>query len=235
MTSDRTGIRPPGGAGTSAGDPNPLADGTAFRHRVIARLTGEGAAGSVDPDQGPRHGDRELDPGTRAPDTGEILRPAAVLIPVVARDDTLDVIFTVRAEHLASHAGQISFPGGKIEPGDSGPADAALRESEEEIGLARDFVEVLGRLDPFRTGTGFCIEPIVGLVRPGFTLVADRGEVADIFEVPLAFLMDPANLQRHAREWRGSLRTYYAIPYGERVIWGATAGIVKNLYERLMG
>lgn len=159
-------------------------------------------------------------------------RQAAVLVPIVARAE-LTVLLTVRTEHLKSHAGQISFPGGKIDEEDADAAATALREAEEEIGLDRGHVEPLGYLDSYRTGTGFRIIPVVALIRPSFDLVLNAGEVADAFEVPLSFLMNPANHQRHSREWRGRDRHFYAMPYGERFIWGATAGMIKNLHERL--
>ncbi len=159
-------------------------------------------------------------------------RPAAVLVPVVVRDE-LTVLLTQRTDQLATHAGQIAFPGGKVESTDASHMEAALREAEEEIGLDRGFVEPLGYLDSYRTGTGFLVAPVVALVRPHFTLTIDSGEVADAFEVPLGFLLDARNHQKHSREWRGRERHYYAMPYGERYIWGATAGMIRNLYDRL--
>jgi 8-oxo-dGTP pyrophosphatase MutT (NUDIX family) len=135
---------------------------------------------------------------------------------------------------MPSHPGQISFPGGKLEAGDATPVACALREAREEIGLPPANVEPLGFLDSYRTGTGFQISPVVGLVRPQFQAVLDPREVLEVFEVPLAFLMNPANHQRASREWRGRQRFFYAMPYQGRYIWGATAGILKNLYERLL-
>jgi 8-oxo-dGTP pyrophosphatase MutT (NUDIX family) len=158
-------------------------------------------------------------------------RPAAVLFPIVQRSE-LTVLLTQRTEHLPSHAGQIAFPGGKLEQHDSGPLAAALRETEEEIGIAANHIEPLGYLDGYLTGTGFHVVPVVAMVEPGFELQLDPSEVADVFEVPLAFLMDTANHQTHTREWRGQRRAYYAMPYGERYIWGATAGMIRNLHER---
>jgi 8-oxo-dGTP pyrophosphatase MutT (NUDIX family) len=143
------------------------------------------------------------------------------------------VILTERAECLSAHAGQIAFPGGRIELSDAGPLAAALREAHEEIALEPAFVEPLGYLEPYRTGTGFCITPAVALIRPGFSLSPDPNEVADIFEVPLAFLMSEANHRIDSRIWRGAERRFYAMPYGERYIWGATAGIIRTLYRRL--
>jgi 8-oxo-dGTP pyrophosphatase MutT (NUDIX family) len=164
----------------------------------------------------------------------EAPRPAAVLIPIVARDE-LTVLFTLRTASLSTHAGQISFPGGRVDDGDASITDAALREAEEEIGLSRRFVEPLGFIDSYRTGTGFRISPVVALVRPDFALQLNPAEVAEAFEVPLAFLMDTANHQRHNREWRGRQREFYAMPYGERYIWGATAGMLKNMQQRMFG
>jgi len=158
---------------------------------------------------------------------------AAVLVPLVLRAEGPQVLLTRRTAHLRDHAGQISFPGGRIEPGDGSAAAAALREAEEEIALHPSFAEPLGLLDPYETGTGYRIEPVVALVRTGFALKADPREVAGIFEAPFAFLMDAANHQRHSGVWKGRERHYYAIPYGERYIWGATAGMLVNLYERL--
>lgn len=159
-------------------------------------------------------------------------RPAAVLVPIVARAE-LTLLLTQRTAHLAAHAGQIAFPGGKIEPHDPDAAAAALREAREEIGLESRFVRPLGFLDPYRTGTGFRITPLVALVDPGFSLALDDNEVASAFEVPLAFLMDPQNHQIHIRKSQGRDRRFYAMPYGERFIWGATAGMLRNLQERL--
>jgi 8-oxo-dGTP pyrophosphatase MutT (NUDIX family) len=175
-------------------------------------------------------GDDELNP-----DAGRFatnLRHAAVLIPVVAHAP-LSVILTERTEHLSAHAGQIAFPGGKVEADDASPLATALRETREEIALDGAFIEPLGYLPTYRTGTGFIITPAVALVRPGFKLVADPAEVADIFEVPFHFLMDEANHKIDSRNWRGNERRFYAMPCGERYIWGATAGIIRALYRRL--
>jgi len=163
-----------------------------------------------------------------------VLRPAAVLVPVVARAGALRVILTVRSANLKSHAGQIAFPGGKIDAGDDGPFAAALREAGEEIGLASCAVEPIGYLERYRTGTGYAITPCVALISPNAQLVAEPNEVDDIFEVPLGFLMDSANHRRHTSVWQGKQRSYYAMAYGERFIWGATAGILKTMHERLM-
>lgn len=174
--------------------------------------------------------DYDLNPGDR-PTVPSGLRAAAVLIPVVACEP-MSVVLTQRTAHLPSHAGQIAFPGGKIETGE-GPLEAALREAEEEIGLDRAFVEPLGFVEPYETGTGFLVTPVVAHVRPGFTLVPDPQEVASVFEVPLAFLLDEANHRIDARIWRGAERRYYAIPHEDRYIWGATAGIIRALTRRL--
>ncbi len=143
------------------------------------------------------------------------------------------MLLTQRSPHLADHAGQIAFPGGKIDATDASPRDAALREAEEEVGLDRSFVDPLGYLGVYGTSFGFRILPTVARVRPGFSLNINRSEVDDAFEVPLAFLMNPTNHQLHAKEFRGVERTYYAMPFAERYIWGATAGILRVLYERI--
>ena len=161
------------------------------------------------------------------------LTPAAVLFPIVLRDAGHTVLLTQRTAHLRDHAGQISFPGGRVEADDASPIHTALRETEEEIGLAREHVEVLGFLPEYRTGTGFRVMPVVGLVRPPFDLAIDPFEVAEAFEVPLAFLLDPANHKRHSLHYRGALRHFFAMPYGDYFIWGATAGMIRSLTERL--
>ncbi len=160
------------------------------------------------------------------------IRPAAVLIPVVDHPQPT-VLLTQRSAHLNEHAGQISFPGGKIDASDASPLDAALREAEEEVGLAREFVDPIGYLDLYGTSFGFRILPTVARVRPGFKLRISAAEVDDAFEVPLAFLMNPANHQLLSKQFRGVERHYYAMPYEERYIWGATAGILRVLYERI--
>lgn len=173
----------------------------------------------------------------RVRDAGEddpaTLTAAAVLFPIVQRGEGPTVLLTQRTDHLRDHAGQISFPGGRIESGDASPLAAALRETEEEIGLARQHVEILGYLPEYLTNTGFRVIPVVGLVTPPFTLQPDPFEVADIFEVPLAFLLDPVNHQQHEIFWRGRQRQFYAMPYGERFIWGATAGMIRMLQQAL--
>ncbi|WP_375410610.1 CoA pyrophosphatase [uncultured Methylobacterium sp.] len=185
-----------------------------------------------DPNSNPR-GDHDLDAEGIAVAPPGPHRHAAVLVPVVERHDGLTVLFTVRSHGLRDHSGQISFPGGKIDPADPGPADAALREAFEEIGLAPGAVRVLGYLDPYLSATGFLVVPVVGLLQPSFRLDINPAEVAEVFEVPLAYLMDPAGHSLGSASWRGRTRRYYAITYDGRLIWGVTAGIVRNLYERL--
>lgn len=162
-------------------------------------------------------------------------RPASVLAPLVARQGELWVILTRRADTLARHAGQIAFPGGRLEPGDRTPWAAALREAEEEIGLAPSQVELLGGFDAYETVTGYRIAPYVGVVDPRFAAQPDPREVADVFEAPLAYVLDPARLERHWRAWNGARRHFYAIRYGAHYIWGATAGMLKALSDRLNG
>jgi 8-oxo-dGTP pyrophosphatase MutT (NUDIX family) len=163
------------------------------------------------------------------------IRPAAVLVPVVKRESGLTVLFTRRTAHLNDHAGQISFPGGRSEPGDASAAETALREAAEEIGLAASRVEVLGELHKYVTVTGYRVTPVVGLVTPPLDLQPDDFEVAEVFEVPLEFLLDPANHQRNSVVHQGRERRYYAIPYRHYYIWGATAGMLMNLDSFLKG
>jgi 8-oxo-dGTP pyrophosphatase MutT (NUDIX family) len=158
---------------------------------------------------------------------------AAVLVPIIAHPGGLTVLFTQRTAHLKAHSGQVSFPGGRAEPGDASAEETALRESEEEIGLPRERVEVLARLPEYFTRTGFRVTPVVGLIEPPLELKPDPGEVEAVFEVPLAFLLDARNHQRHTREFQGQSVGYYAMPYGDRNIWGATAGMVVNLCRAL--
>ncbi|MGA9396388.1 MAG: CoA pyrophosphatase [Azonexus sp.] len=161
------------------------------------------------------------------------LTPAAVLFPIVLRDDGQTVLLTQRTAHLRDHAGQIAFPGGRVEAADASPLHTALRETEEEIGLPRTQIDILGYLPEYRTGTGFRVTPVVALVRPPFELILDPFEVAEAFEIPLSFLLNPANHQRHALHYRGALRHFFAMPYGDYFIWGATAGMIRALSERL--
>lgn len=175
-------------------------------------------------------GDHDLNPGFGPP---QGLREAAVLVPLVERAEGVTVLFTLRTSTLTAHAGQISFPGGRREPEDRSPDDTALRETEEEIGLSRDRIEVVGQLDTYVTRTGFRVTPVVGLVRPPFALDPDPTEVEEVFEVPLSFILDPANPQRHSRTFMGAERYFYAFPYQQRYIWGATAGMLVNLRDVL--
>lgn len=195
-----------------------------FRARVRQR----GAIGEL-----PDVGDHILNPDLAQLMERPTARAAAVLVPVVDRPEGASVVLTVRAETLRKHAGQIAFPGGTIDPTDVSAEAAALREAEEEIGLTPDFVEVVGRLPSYSTGSGFRITPVLSVVRPGFHICPSPHEVADVFEVPLGFLMDSANHARATREFGGHTRHFYVIPFGERRIWGITAGILRTLYERL--
>ncbi|MFZ6819892.1 CoA pyrophosphatase [Undibacterium sp. Ji22W] len=166
---------------------------------------------------------------------GDVFKPASVLVPIIARPHGLQVLLTQRAAHLHHHAGQISFPGGRRDATDTSAEHTALREAQEEIGLAERQVEVLGRLPQYYTGTGFAVMPVVALVHPPYEFISDPFEVASIFEVPLSFLMDPRHHQRRQIDFpdgRGS-RSFYAMPYQEYFIWGATAGMLRNLFHFL--
>lgn len=207
-------------------------DSAAFFERAQQRLRFAVPPALTDPALLPSSGDADTDQMWEMIAAELPLRPAAVLVPVVARAEPT-VLLTQRAPHLNSHAGQIAFPGGKIDPGDASPLDAALREAEEEIGLDRSFVEPVGYLDLYATSFGFRILPTLARVAPGFELALNSSEVDDAFEVPLSFLMNPANHQLHSKEFRGAMRSYYAMPFAERYIWGATAGILRVLYERI--
>jgi 8-oxo-dGTP pyrophosphatase MutT (NUDIX family) len=203
-----------------------------FFARARARLRFDVPPGLLDPAIVPASGDHGTDRMLEIIAREQPIRPAAVLIPVVDHPQPT-VLLTLRSEHLADHAGQIAFPGGKIDATDASPLDTALREASEEIGLDRGFVDPIGYLDLYGTSFGFRILPTLARVRPGFTLRINQAEVTDAFEVPLAFLMDPANHQLHSKEFRGMERSFYAMPYAERYIWGATAGILRMLYERI--
>src|SRR3954447_24831086 len=203
-----------------------------FFERSRARLRFDVPQGLIDPNIIPRSGDQGTDRMLEIIAREQPVRPAAVLIPVVDHAEPT-VLLTQRAAHLNDHAGQISFPGGKIDATDASPLDAALREAEEEIGLGPEFIDPVGYLDLYATGFGFRILPTLARIKPGFNLRINEDEVDDAFEVTLAFLMDPANHQVHAKEFRGIARSYYAMPFAERYIWGATAGILRVLYERI--
>ena len=203
-----------------------------FFDRARARLRFDVPPALTDAGIVPPSGDRGTDRMLAILAREQPVRPAAVLIAVVDHAQPT-VLLTQRAAHLHDHAGQISFPGGKIDPADASPLDAAVREAWEEIGLARDFIDPIGYLDLYGTSFGFRILPTVARVRSGFSLNINQAEVDDVFEVPLSFLMDPGNHQVHSKEFRGIVRSYYAMPFADRYIWGATAGILRVLYERI--
>lgn len=200
----------------------------AFFARAAGRLspTAPGAGAGT-------FGDDTLNPGMIPADMP--LRDAAVLMPVVARDEGATMLLTLRTPHLTAHAGQIAFPGGKIEEGDRDPAAAAIREAEEEIGLDPAMVATIGYLPPYLTRTGFRIVPVLGRVEADHHLTLNRNEVEEAFEVPLAFLMTPENHREGSRVLLGAPRRFYEMPFGERYIWGITAGIIRALYERVFG
>jgi 8-oxo-dGTP pyrophosphatase MutT (NUDIX family) len=175
-------------------------------------------------------GDHDLNPGMPQSDT---LIPAAVLVPLVDRPEGLTVLLTQRTAHLNAHAGQISFPGGRVEPDDPTHEAAALREAEEEIGLSPDRVDIIGRLDYYVVRSGFRVTPVVGFVNPPFEIKADPFEVAEVFEVPLSFVLDTRNHETGTRMHNGQERTFFVLPYENRYIWGATAGMLVNLSEVL--
>lgn len=181
------------------------------------------------------HSDFDLNPTMAAETAALTPTPAAVLAPVIRRPGGFTVLLTLRSSSMPSHAGQVSFPGGRVQPGDDGPLGAALRETYEETGIDPAFVTPLGGFGAYRTGTNYIITPVLALIEPGFTLRPDPREVDDVFETPLSFLMNAANHERHAREWQGLKREYYAMPWEGRYIWGATAGMIKALHDRLYG
>ena len=183
-------------------------------------------------ESGAYRGDHDLNPAS-FPDKNRVYKPAAVLVPIVMREDEPSVILTRRASHLNKHAGQISFPGGRAEASDMSVVDTALRESEEEIGLDPSLVDIAGTLSAYLTVTNYLVIPVVGFIEPGFDLVADRGEVEEIFEVPLDFLMNTENHERHSGFHNGIERFWYAMPFNDYYIWGATAGMIKDLSERV--
>ena len=206
--------------------------GAEFFERARTRLTLEVPPGLTDASITPKRGDFDADPVMKRISEVRPIRPAAVLIGVVDHAEPT-VLLTQRAQHLPDHPGQVSFPGGKIDKSDGNPSVSALRETEEEIGLDRAHVAPIGYLDLYMTTLGYRIVPVIARVKPGFALTLNPAEVDNVFEVPLIFLMDQANVQRHSREWQGMTRHYYAITFGERYIWGVTAGILRNLYDRI--
>ena len=204
-----------------------------FFERARAQLRLDVPPALTDPTaQGIRRGDLDLDPALWERAGVAATKPAAVLVPIVDRARPT-VLLTQRTAELASHAGQVAFPGGKIDPSDESPVAAALREAKEEVGLAPMLVEPIGYLDLYLTFSGFRILPTLARVKPDFQLTLNPREVTDAFEVPLEFLMEPANHRRKTRDWKGITREYYEMPFGERYIWGITAGILRNLYERV--
>lgn len=205
-----------------------------FFDRARARLSLEVPRGLTDPSVEGARGDLDLNPEIWVRAGVKAERPAAVLVPIIDRSEPT-VLLTLRTAELASHAGQVAFPGGKIDPADESPVAAAMREAREETGLAPTLIEPIGYLDLYLTFSGFRILPTVARVKPDFTLVPNPKEVTEVFEVPLKFLMTPANHERKTRDWNGFARDYYAIPYQNRYIWGITAGILRNLYERVYG
>jgi 8-oxo-dGTP pyrophosphatase MutT (NUDIX family) len=195
-----------------------------FRRRVAARLVAN---------RGEAMGDHIWNPDIADIYLAIERSPAAVLVPVIHREPEATLLLTERTGDLRAHAGQIAFPGGRIDPSDAGPEAAALREAEEEIGLSPDYVETLCLAPDYLTGSGYHVAPVIAIVRPDFKLRLNPAEVADAFEVPLSFLMDPANHRRGSREWNGKTRSFFEMPFENRHIWGITAGILRVLYERL--
>ena len=204
---------------------SPFAAGDEGAAADLAQLRLRFARGASPPDT--IYGDQ----GVRA--EGGALTPASVLVPIVARPAGLTVLMTRRTAHLRDHSGQIAFPGGRAEPHDPSPEATALRETREEVGLDPARVELLGRLSDYNTRTGYRVTPVIGAVMPPFDLRPDAREVDEVFEVPLSFLLDPRNHHRHAREFQGRTVHFFAIPYAEYYIWGATAGMLVNLYRYL--
>jgi 8-oxo-dGTP pyrophosphatase MutT (NUDIX family) len=196
-----------------------------FQSRAMASLR-------VEPPSGWNRSDDDMNDRARMIPDGVVTKPAAVLVPIVLRAEGPTILLTQRHADLSKHAGQIAFPGGRMDEGETALA-AALREAQEEIGLDPRFISPIGFLDGYLTITNYMVTPVVALVREGFSLHAQPGEVDDIFEVPLSFLMDVKNRQTQSREWKGMTRYFYVYPHGERNIWGATAGMIKNLHDRL--
>ena len=203
-----------------------------FFARARERLTLEVPEGLTDPNVTPRRGDHDADPVMAKVASVRPIRPAAVLIGIVEHEEPT-VLLTQRAQHLPDHPGQVSFPGGKIDKSDASPMHSALREAEEDIGLDRQYVQPIGYLDLYMTTLGYRIVPLIARVEPGFKLTLNTAEVDEVFEVPLAYVMAAENMQRHSRDWQGMTRHYYAITFGQRYIWGVTAGILRNLHDRI--
>jgi 8-oxo-dGTP pyrophosphatase MutT (NUDIX family) len=203
-----------------------------FFSRARERLTLEVPEGLTDPNVTPRRGDHDADPVMAKIASVRPIRPAAVLVGIVEHDEPT-VLLTQRAQHLPDHPGQVSFPGGKIDKSDESPMHSALREADEEIGLDRRHVQPIGYLDLYMTTLGYRIVPLIARVEPGFKLQMNTAEVDEVFEVPLAYVMAADNMQRHSRDWQGMTRHYYAITFGQRYIWGVTAGILRNLHDRI--
>jgi len=212
--------------------PAPHSAADDFFKRARARLTLEVPPALTDPNVEGARGDLDLNPEMWVRAGVKATKPAAVLVPIIDRPEPT-VLLTLRTADLASHAGQVAFPGGKIDPADESPVAAALREAREETGLAPGFIEPIGYLDLYLTFSGFRILPTLARVKPDFALTLNPSEVVEAFEVPLAFVMAPANVQRKTRDWNGLQRDYYAIPFENRYIWGITAGILRNLYDRV--
>lgn len=218
---------------------NPLTrDWAIARFARLGQPGRRGFGGTADPAEAAAlrratRGDHDLNPGMTPPSTE--LRPAAVLVPLIDRAEGMSVLLTRRAAHLSAHAGQIAFPGGRIEASDRDATDAALRETEEEVGVPRGHVTLIGRLDTYVTGTGFEITPVVGIVKVPFPLAAEPFEVSEVFEVPLSFVLDPNNHRRTIRVFEARTRTFFVLPFENRNIWGATAGMLVNLAEVLAG
>jgi 8-oxo-dGTP pyrophosphatase MutT (NUDIX family) len=226
---ERTDLLPTGPAAAKRGVVTASADGLTkgdVRRLFHNRVQGGDRGGGLS------RGDHELNPGMVP--LGE-LRAASVLVPLVNRPEGFSILLTQRTAHLSRHAGQIAFPGGRVDEGDADEIATALRETEEEVGLGRDRIEPIGRLDRYVTRTGFTVTPIVALVEPPFTLTVDPNEVDEAFEVPLDFILDPANRQKDNYDYQGVIRYFYVFRYQQRNIWGATAGMLVNLAEIFSG
>ena len=222
-----------GGAAVPDADTEPAPSVSGFDASDLLARRGRLLPLSADVAAHPPRGDHLLNPDLFGALTSRRLKDAAVLVPLVDRAGPLSAILTQRATHLASHAGQVAFPGGKLDPDDPDPAAAALREAEEEIGLDRGLVEPIGYGAPYLTNSGYRIFPVVAVVAPTAIVRPNPDEVDAIFEVPWPFLMSPANHLKASRVWEGRERFYYRMPFGERLIWGVTAGIVRTLFEQL--